>query len=168
MTTTPGTQGTIEHIDPNAIVLEANVRPSAPLTQEFVASIRENGVLTPVLARRDEQDNVFVRAGQRRTRAAREAGLTTTPVYIVEADEATAERVIQQMIENDQREALTDGDISAAFQQLAFEGLSVAAIAKRTGTKQNIVKNDLAVAENTGATTAIQTHQLILDQEPQP
>ena len=37
MTTTTGSQGTIEHIDPNAIILEANVRPSAPLTQETAA-----------------------------------------------------------------------------------------------------------------------------------
>ena len=47
MTNTTVTQGTMEHIDPNAIVVEANVRPSAPLTKEFVASTRENGVLTP-------------------------------------------------------------------------------------------------------------------------
>ncbi len=53
MNTTTESQGTVEHIDPNAIIIEANVRPSAPLTKEFVASIRENGVLTPVLARRD-------------------------------------------------------------------------------------------------------------------
>ncbi len=164
MTNSTATQGTVEHIDPNAIIIEANVRPSAPLTKEFVASIRENGVLTPVLARRDEQGNVLVRAGQRRTLAAREAGLTTIPAYIVDADEATAERIIQQMVENDQREALTDGDRAAAFQQLAFEGLSVAAIAKRTGTKQNVVKSGLAVAENAVASSAIQTHQLTLDQ----
>lgn len=164
MTNTTATQGTVEHIDPNVIVIEANVRPSAPLTKEFVASIRENGVLTPVLARRDEQGNVLVRAGQRRTLAAREAGVSTIPAYIVEADEATTERIIQQMVENDQREALTDGDRAAAFQQLAFEGLSVAAIAKRTGTKQNVIKSGLAVAENAVAASAIQTHQLTLDQ----
>ena len=164
MTNTTATQGTVEHIDPNTIVIEENVRPSASLTKEFVVSIRENGVLTPVLARRDEQGNILVRAGQRRTLAAREAGLATIPAYVVEADEATAERIIQQMVENDQREALTDGDRAAAFQQLAFEGLSIAAIAKRTGTKQNVVKSGLVVAENAVAATAIQTHQLTLDQ----
>ncbi|WP_392341613.1 ParB/RepB/Spo0J family partition protein (plasmid) [Leifsonia sp. P73] len=79
MNTTTASQGTVEHIDPNAIIIEANVRPSAPLTKEFVASIRENGVLTPVLARRDAQGNILVRAGQRRTVAAREAGLEQHP-----------------------------------------------------------------------------------------
>ena len=164
MNTTTASQGTVEHIDPNAIIIEANVRPSAPLTKEFVASIRENGVLTPVLARRDAQGNVLVRAGQRRTLAAREAGLSSIPAYIVEADEATVERIVQQMVENDQREALTDGERAAAFQQLAFEGLSVTAIAKRTGTKQAVVKSGLAVAENAVAASAIQEHQLTLDQ----
>lgn len=56
--------------------------------------------------RRARYGNVLVRAGQRRTLAAREAGTTTIPVYIVDADEATVERIIQQMVENDQREAL--------------------------------------------------------------
>ncbi len=51
------------------------------------------------------------------------------------------------MVENDQREALTDSDRAAAFQQLAFEGLSVTAIARRTGTKQKEVKTALAVVE---------------------
>ncbi len=156
--------GTVEHIDPQSLVIEANVRPSAPITATFVQSIRENGVLTPVLARRDDHGNVLVRAGQRRTLAAREAGLSTIPVYVVEAAEATAERIIQQMVENDQREALTEGDRAAAFQQLALEGMSVTAIAKRTGTKAKEVKTALTVAENPVATAAITEHPLTLDQ----
>lgn len=156
--------GTVEHIDPQALIIEANVRPSAPLTPAFVQSIQHNGVLTPVLARRDEQGNILVRAGQRRTLAARDAGVSAIPVYIVDADEATADRIIQQMVENDQREALTDGDRAAAFQQLAFEGMSVTTIAKRTGTKPKEVKTALAVADNAVAASAIHEHPLTLDQ----
>ena len=156
--------GTIEHLDPHTLTIEDNVRPSAPITPAFVQSIKENGVLTPVLGHRSDDGNVTVRAGQRRVYAAREAGLTTIPVYIVEADEVTAERIVQQMVENDQREALTDSDRAAAFQQLAFEGLSVTAIARRTGTKQKEVKTALAVTENQVAASAIQQHQLTLDQ----
>ena len=72
-----------------------------------------------------------MRAGQRRTLAASEAGLATIPVYIVAADETTVERIVQQMAENDHREAVTDADRVAAFQQLAFEKLTPAVIAKR-------------------------------------
>jgi len=156
--------GTIEHLDPHTLTIEDNVRPTAPITPAFVQSIKENGVLTPVLGHRNEDGTVTVRAGQRRVYAAREAGLTTIPVYLVEADEVTAERIVQQMVENDQREALTDGDRAAAFQQLAFQGLSVTAIARRTGTKQKEIKTALAVTENPVAASAIQDHQLTLDQ----
>ncbi|MEY9853539.1 ParB family chromosome partitioning protein [Leifsonia sp. EB41] len=156
--------GTIEHLNPHTLTIENNVRPSAPITPAFVQSIKENGVLTPVLGHRGDDSTVTVRAGQRRVYAAREAGLTTIPVYLVEADDVTAERIVQQMVENDQREALTDGDRAAAFRQLAFEGLSVTAIARRTGTKQKEVKTALAVTENKVAASAIQQHQLTLDQ----
>jgi ParB family chromosome partitioning protein len=156
--------GTIEHHDPHTLVIEANVRPTAPITPAFVQSIKENGVLTPVLARRGSDGTVLVRAGQRRVYAAREAGLPTIPVYLVDADDVTAERIVQQMVENDHREALTDADRAAAFQQLAFEGLTITAIARRTGTKTREVKTALAVTGNTTAKTAIQEHALTLDQ----
>lgn len=164
MSTTTHSLGTVEQIDPTTLVIEANVRTSAPVTPEFVRSIRENGVLTPVLARRDDQGNVLVRAGQRRTLAAREAGLSAIPVYVVDADEATAERIVQQLVENDQREALTGSDRIAAFQQLAFEGMPVSTIAKRLGAKAQDVKTALAVAENPTAAAAVAQHPVTLDQ----
>ncbi|CAM5457502.1 ParB N-terminal domain-containing protein [Leifsonia sp. 71-9] len=164
MSDTTNVVGTIEHLDPHTLTIETNVRPSAPITPAFVQSVKENGVLTPVLGHRSGDGTVTVRAGQRRVFAAREAGLASIPVYLVDADEVTAERIVQQMVENDQREALTDGDRAAAFQQLAFEGLSVTAIARRTGTRQKEVKTALAVSENEVAASAIQEHQLTLDQ----
>lgn len=164
MSDTTTAAGTIQHLDPHALILETNVRPSALITPAFVQSIRENGVLTPVLGHRDHQGIVTVRAGQRRVFAAREAGLPTIPVYLLEADQAATERIVQQMVENDQREALTDGDRAAAFQQLALEGLTVTAIARRTGTKPKEVKTALAVVENEVAAIAIQEHSLTLDQ----
>ena len=164
MTNTTATPGTIEHIDPNMIVVEANVRTEATLRPNFVASIKQNGVLTPILARRDEQGNVIVRAGQRRTLAARQVGLATIPAYITDADEKTVDRIVQQMTENEHREAVTDADRVAAYQQLAFEGMSPAVIAKRLNTKPAVVKAGIAVAENGTAASAIVSHSLTLDQ----
>ncbi len=77
--------------------------------------------------------------------------MATIPVYVIDADETTAERIVQQMIENDQREELKAADRVAAFQQLAFEGLSVTNIARRTGTKAAEVKRSITVAENPAA-----------------
>ena len=54
MTDINTTVGTIEHVDPTQVIVEANVRSTAPLDKEFPASIRENGVITPILARRDK------------------------------------------------------------------------------------------------------------------
>jgi len=164
MTDTITATGTLEHIDPEALILEVNVRPSAPVDKDFVATIKQFGVLMPVLARRDEQGNVLVRAGQRRTLGAREAGVASIPVYITNADDKTAERIIEQIVENDQRKELTDGDRAAAYQQLAFEGLSVATIAKRVGVKRDVVQAGISVAENATATSAINAYDLTLDQ----
>ncbi|MWJ05189.1 ParB/RepB/Spo0J family partition protein [Clavibacter michiganensis] len=156
--------GVIEYLDPNTLIIEENVRPSADLNREFVQSIRANGVLTPVRARRDAEGRVLVRAGQRRTLAAREVGLATIAVHIIEGDEATAERIVQQLVENDQRLALTDADRTVAFKQLEFAGLTPAAISKRTGTKTATVKTTLQVANTPAAADAMAEHQLTLDQ----
>ncbi|MGO4594888.1 ParB/RepB/Spo0J family partition protein [Leifsonia sp. 2TAF2] len=164
MNDTTSVTGTIQHLDPHTLLLEENVRLTAPITPAFVQSIRENGVLTPVLAHHNPDGTITVRAGQRRVFAAREAGLATIPVYLVEADDVATERIVQQMVENDQRESLSDGDRAAAFQQLAFEGLTITAIARRTGSKTREVKTALAVTENPAAASALQEHPLTLDQ----
>ncbi|MCD5348433.1 ParB N-terminal domain-containing protein [Agromyces sp. S2-1-8] len=164
---TTRTAGAVEHIDPQSIVIEANVRPGdtmKPLTKEFIATIREHGVVMPVHGYRDEQGNVLVRMGQRRTLAAREAGLATIPVYIVDGDQSTARRIIDQLIENEQRSDLTEAERSAAWQQLAFEGMTPNKIAKSTGTKVERVKQGLAVADNAVATAAVVEHEIDLAQ----
>ena len=71
--------GTIEHIDPNEIQVETNVRTIVKVDPALVASIREFGVLEPVVCRRSEDGTVSVRMGQRRVLAAREAERATVP-----------------------------------------------------------------------------------------
>ena len=119
--------GTLEHLDPTSLVLEDNVRDEADLDKAFLESVREHGVLTPVLAERGDDAIVRVRSGQRRTLAARAAGLPTIPVYIRPAtggDESTqlADRIGQQMVENDHRRALTDAHRARGIQQLLDAG----------------------------------------------
>ncbi|KQP67810.1 hypothetical protein ASF40_19970 [Microbacterium sp. Leaf288] len=163
ITTTP--TETVEHIDPRTLIVETNVRTTAPLDPGFLDSIRQVGVLTPLLAWRDQDGGVHVRAGQRRTLAAREAGITTVPVYVVDAgDGDTARRIVEQLIENDQREALTDADRIQAWRALELEGLSATTIATRTGTTRDRVKTGLAVAQSTTATDAVTEGGLTLDQ----
>jgi len=162
MTTT--TQGTIEHVDPTVIEVEENVRLDVTIDKEFIASIKANGVLVPILARRDDTGRVHVRAGQRRTLAAREACVATIPAYIVTGDDDTATRIIEQLVENDQRSGVKQSERVAAFKQLAFEGMSAAVISRRTGTKSAEVKKGLAVAESAAVTESADLYDLTLDQ----
>ena len=64
---------TLEMLDPATLTVDINVRKDAALTKEFVASIKEHGVLVPVVAHRKDDGTVHVLMGQRRTRAAVEA-----------------------------------------------------------------------------------------------
>lgn len=156
--------GQVEHIDPNAIEVETNIRTVVKLDPAFVASIRTHGVLQPVLCRRGEHGTITVRAGQRRVLAAREAGRLTVPAYIVEGDDATVTRLVEQFAENEHRAGLTQTERAAVFQQLKFEGLSVAQIAKRTGAKRQEVTAGIAVASNDTAAALTTRHALTLDQ----
>ena len=58
--------GTLQHLDPATLVIGDNVRDSAALVPQFVASIAEHGVLQPITAVRTD-DGIEVRDGQRRT-----------------------------------------------------------------------------------------------------
>ncbi len=72
---------------------------------ELAASIREHGVLQPVLVRPAEPQHYQLVAGERRWRAARVAGLTEIPALIEQLDDETAMEI--GIIENLQREDLS-------------------------------------------------------------
>lgn len=158
------TLGTIEHVDPNSIEVETNIRTVVDLPSEFVDSIREHGVLQPVLCRRKADGGLVVRAGQRRVLGARQAERATVPAYVVDGDESAVTRLIEQFFENEQRESLTMTDRAAFFQQLSFEGMPPATIAKRTGTKKTEVEAAIAVAASPFAQQVTTERQVSLDQ----
>jgi len=141
------------NVDPNTLALEDNVRTTAGLTKQFIANIKENGVLTPIIAVRGEDGKLWVRAGQRRTQAAREAGLETVPVYIVDGGSDTAERLVTQIVENDHRLALRADDRVLGIQALLDVGLSQAKVAKKLSVSPERVKLSKAVA---GSQTAME------------
>ena len=133
-------QGTLEHLDPHALALETNVRDDAALDADFVASVKEHGVMNPIVAVRGSDGVVRVRAGQRRTLAARESGLATIPVYVrqvADGDEQAqvVERVAEQIVENDQRQALTDAQRVRGIQQMLDAGVQVTMVEKIHHTK---------------------------------
>src|SRR6202043_95264 len=85
------------------------------------ASIREVGLLQPVLVREveDEAETYELIAGERRWRAARRAGLQTIPVLIQVADDAHS--LEQALVENLHRQDLNVLEEASAYQQLIEE-----------------------------------------------
>src|SRR4051812_29999703 len=109
---------------------------------ELAASIREIGVLQPVLAR-DMGGGVYqLVAGERRWRAARRAGLATIPAIVRRTDDLSS--VEQALIENLHRQDLTPLEEAAAFQQLIEDfGLTHEQVSARVGKSRSAVTNTL-------------------------
>lgn len=174
MTTTPEQQdtgtiaavGALEHLDPHSVSLEDNVRDGAALDRDFLASIAEHGVLQPVTAVRTA-DGVQIRDGQRRTLAARQAGLPTLPVYVLDSTAApgaaaTAERIAHQIVTNDQRAALTDAQRVRGIQQMLDAGLSATKVAQKLTVTRDTVKAAARAAGSATALDALDRGQLTL------
>lgn len=160
----------LEEVDPRALLVDQNVRTTVNLPRDFVDSIREHGVVQPIVCvdATDAQDAsaLRVRYGQRRTLGAIEAERATVTVLVT--DEATldeADRIARQMIENGKREGLTTADTLAGYEQMAAFGLSADEIAKRASAPQAEVVAALATAASKLARKASERYDfLTLDQ----
>jgi ParB family transcriptional regulator, chromosome partitioning protein len=116
---------------------------------ELSASIAEKGVLQPLLVRPSETGYEIV-AGERRFRAAKQAGLTTVPVIIKNlSDQETLEIAI---IENLQREDLNAVEEALAFKKLMDFGLNQEDVAKAVGKSRSAVANTLRLLQLSDAT----------------
>ncbi|WP_270889233.1 ParB/RepB/Spo0J family partition protein [Pedococcus sp. 5OH_020] len=163
--TRPDAQVTIEMVDPASLVLADNVRSTAALDQAFVASIKEHGVLQAITGTRDDNGQIRVRYGQRRTLAAIEAGLGAVPVMVVQATGDDADRIVQQLGENDHRQDLSAADRLGAYEQLAALGLTAAQITRRTRRPKAEVQAALTVTGSELAAKAVGRFEfLTLDQ----
>jgi len=120
-------------IDPRRLLLAKQVRADAATDAALVASIRDRGVLQPIVVTEDDPDQFTVLAGHRRTIAAIEAGLALVPITVV-ASRDEKNRIVDQLAENDHRASLTRSDRMDAFEQLALIGLSADQIATMTAS----------------------------------
>jgi len=113
---------------------------------DLAASIREHGVLQPVLVRPRPGGRYQIVAGERRWRAARRAGLQTVPAMIEEIDDDTALEIA--MIENLQREDLSPLDEALMFERMtADHGYSVRKLAQKLGKDKGYIENRLRLAD---------------------
>ena len=103
-------------------------------------SIRELGVLQPILVRTGNQDRYELIAGERRWRAARRAGLQTVPAIIRDVDDVVS--LEHALVENLHRQDLNPLEEAAAYQQLIEDfGLTQEQAAKRVGKSRSSVAN---------------------------
>ncbi|HSM25806.1 MAG TPA: ParB/RepB/Spo0J family partition protein [Anaerolineaceae bacterium] len=111
--------------------------------QELAESIREHGIIQPLLVIPANENGEYVLiAGERRLRAAKIAGLNKVPVIFRQASDQ--EHLELALIENLQRENLSPLEAAEAYQQLAEEfKLSHEEIAKRVGKSRVAISNTL-------------------------
>jgi ParB/RepB/Spo0J family partition protein len=113
----------------------------ATALDELAASIRQHGVIEPILVRPVGARYQIV-AGERRVRAARLAGLETIPALVRELSDADA--AVLTALENLQREDLDLEDEARQYQQLiVLTGLSQRALAARLGVGYKVVQRRL-------------------------
>jgi ParB family chromosome partitioning protein len=132
----------IDKIDPN---------PEQPRTEfgdltELTASIKEKGVLEPLLVKPSKQTGRWmIIAGERRYRAARAAGLTELPCVEMEADEGTVAEIA--LIENMQRKDLTVWEEADGLLALCERfGYTHDEVARKVGKSRSTVTEALSIA----------------------
>ena len=110
--------------------------------QELADSIKEHGVIQPVLVEKADGDNYYIIAGERRTRAAKLAGLTKIPVRVQSFSEEKKLEVA--LIENIQREDLNALEEALAYRKLMdMCGITQDEVARRVGKNRTTVTNAL-------------------------
>ncbi|MCX6635505.1 MAG: ParB/RepB/Spo0J family partition protein [Acidobacteria bacterium] len=141
----------IDSIDPNPMQPRSVFHQER--LQELAQSIRINGIIQPLVARRRGERFQLV-AGERRWRAAKLAGLSEVPVVVREfADDKLLEVTL---IENIQREDLNAIEIAHALEGLHKElGLTHEEIARRTGKDRTTVTNMLRLLRLPGDVQAL-------------
>ncbi len=114
--------------------------------EELTSSIKQNGVLEPILVKPIENSNRYlIIAGERRWRASNKAGLTEVPCIELDIDEQTISEIA--LIENLQRKDLTIWEISDGLADLAERfGYTHDDIAKKIGKSRSTVTESMAIA----------------------
>ena len=111
---------------------------------ELARSVAQKGILQPLLVRPAAEGYEIV-AGERRFRAAQQAGLSTVPVVVKSlSDRETLEIAL---IENVQREDLSPVEEARAFKQLLEFGLSQEAVADAVGKSRSAIANTLRLLQ---------------------
>lgn len=133
-------------------VAEVSANPHQPRREfsdsalaELAASLKQNGVIQPIVVRQAAGRYELI-AGERRLRAAKLAGLTHVPAVVKEVDGLTQAQLA--LVENIQREDLNPMDRASAYKALLDQlGLSHAELAMRLGEERSTISNHLRLLD---------------------
>lgn len=139
----PITSVDIAAIEPNPEQPRQFLDPKS--LEELAASIRENGVLQPILVRDAGHGRFTLIAGERRWRAAQIAGLDAMPVHLSETNDD--KNLILALVENIQRQDLSPLEESHAYKRLVDSGLTQERVAKEVGKSRTAVANSLRLLQ---------------------
>jgi ParB family chromosome partitioning protein len=145
----PGTVTEVHHIDIERI----SSNPNQPRTvfdedalQDLAASIREHGILQPVLVRPRADGRYQLIAGERRWRAARIAGMRQIPAIVDQIDDEAALEIA--IIENLQREDISPLEEADMFDRMTSQhGYSLRKLAQKLGKDKGYIENRLRLAD---------------------
>ncbi|MCC6960931.1 MAG: ParB/RepB/Spo0J family partition protein [Dehalococcoidia bacterium] len=138
-----------EHLDidliaPNPEQPRTNFEPEK--LRELSESIREHGIIQPLVVSRDDDGGYFLIAGERRLQAARLAGLDTVPVVVRQA--ADRELLELALIENIQRADLNAVEEAMAYRRLVEEySMTQEEVARRVGKNRATIANALRLLQ---------------------
>jgi ParB family chromosome partitioning protein len=134
-----GSSVDIDALEPNP--LQPRVRWDDEQLDSLATSIREHGIIQPILVTRRGTTKPFqIIAGERRWRAAQRAGLTSVPILV---REATPSQILElALVENIQRADLNPIEEALAYRQLTVEfGLKQSEVAERVGKSRPAIAN---------------------------
>ena len=108
---------------------------------ELAQSIKENGIIQPIIVRQSPVIGYEILAGERRYRASLLAGLTSIPAVIKQLSDQ--EMMVQSIIENLQRENLNPIEEARAYESLVEKGFTHAEIADKMGKSRPYISNSI-------------------------
>ena len=134
----------VERIEPNP--QQPRLAFNEETLRELSASVKEHGILQPILVRPLDGGRYQLIAGERRWRASKLAGLDTIPALIEDIDDDTALEIA--IIENLQREDISPLDEAAMYDRMVHEhGYSIRKLADKLGKDKGYLENRLRLAD---------------------
>lgn len=111
---------------------------------DLAESIREQGLVQPIVVKKQSDNKYIIVAGERRYRASKLAGLKEIPVFVRDASHTETQNDLASLVENIQREELNPIELAEAYERLlAKKTLTQESLAKKLGVSRVAIANTL-------------------------